>query len=123
MKCRKDVQPQFGRFLDQTKEELTQSLDSLTVSNAIFAMPTCLMELQATGTLQVLSEVAKSAPSEFIQGHLSALYGVARLTQRDDTLMANTSVRKLRVKVASRCALRLIPGRTDIGRRKGQSPE
>jgi alpha-glucuronidase len=62
--------------------------------------------------------VLKSAPAEQIQAETIYLFAVVGALEEATTLN-NTAVRKYKVKLVSRIALRMLPARANISRRKG----
>jgi hypothetical protein len=71
------------------------------------------------GLLQTLCEVTKSGPPELIREHLSLALDVARSVGRIEHLVNNTLIRKLKTKIMARAALRLLPAKSNLRRRKG----
>ncbi|THH16982.1 hypothetical protein EW146_g3747 [Bondarzewia mesenterica] len=68
------------------------------------------------GTLQMLCEVVKICPTDILLDKLPSILGVAHIVEQNSSLMSNAVVRKLRIKLVSRSALRLLPVR--LGRQK-----
>ncbi|TFY52216.1 hypothetical protein EVJ58_g10139 [Rhodofomes roseus] len=73
------------------------------------------------GLLQVLCEVTKSGSVEQVKAHAQAMLDVANSVQQNSTLLQNTLIRKLRTKLISRVALRLLPASPLVTRSKGRA--
>ncbi|PSR74805.1 hypothetical protein PHLCEN_2v9519 [Hermanssonia centrifuga] len=72
------------------------------------------------GSLQVLSELCKTAFGEQIESHFSAILQIASLIDENPVLTNNTLMRKFRIKLASRVLLRLLPSRIVPRRSRGK---
>ncbi|GBE84936.1 TBCD protein [Sparassis crispa] len=90
---RQDMTAKLSEFLQWSLSVIQEPADPFT----------------SLGLLQVLCEVAKSGSVEQVKAHLSSLLNVVQLVQDHNTLMNDTVVRKMRVKLASRIILRLLP--------------
>lgn len=66
---------------------------------------------QCIGVLKVLAEVAKLGPIELLQQHIARCYEICGLISRIDSVMANTVIRRMRIKLLSRLATRVLPAR------------
>ncbi|KAG6841983.1 hypothetical protein C0991_004474 [Blastosporella zonata] len=77
--------------------------------------------ISALGILQVICEVVKSGSAEQIQEVYTRLFAVSRTIDGSQILSNNTAVRKYRIKLMSRVAIRLLPGGLSFGRRKGRN--
>lgn len=77
------------------------------------------MIMKIIGALEVLCEVAKSGAAELIQAHISLLLGLEHLVRRNQALMSNSIIRKLRTKLISRVILRALPARIIVRRKIG----
>lgn len=75
---------------------------------------------QAIGILQVLCEIAKAGSAEQVSTHVATLLEVVNAVQESQSLMGNSLVRKLRTKLISRIALRLLPATFSAARTRGQ---
>lgn len=100
---RRDVLPRLPAFLDWAKTCAKEQKD-------IFE---CL------GVYHTLCEVVKNSPSDVISRFIPDLFQAAR-SLLNSTLCTNASVRKLRMKILSRAALRLLPVRPRVSLRKGR---
>jgi tubulin-specific chaperone D len=69
--------------------------------------------------LQVLCEMNKSAPANLILPYTDRVFNICEVASNNTLLTNNTLVRKLRVKLASRTLLRLMPPRRNNKQRKG----
>jgi hypothetical protein len=74
---------------------------------------------QCLGVYHTLCEVVKNSPSDVISRFLPDFFQAAR-SLLNSTLCTNASIRKLRIKILSRAALRLLPVRPRVSLRKGQ---
>ncbi|KAI9512401.1 TBCD protein [Russula earlei] len=90
---RRDVLPRFPAFLDCAKICAKEQRD-------IFE---CL------GIYHTLCEVVKNSPSGAVSKFIPDFFDAARSLELNSTLCANASIRKLRIKLLSRTALRLLP--------------
>ena len=75
---------------------------------------------QCLGVYHTLCEVVKNSPSDAISRLISEFFEAARSLELNSTLCTNASIRKLRIKLLSRAALRLLPVRPRVSLRKGQ---
>ncbi|KAG5648314.1 hypothetical protein DXG03_004886 [Asterophora parasitica] len=96
---RQDTRTRFHPFLDWSQAQLDGNADVITI----------------TGIFEVLCEVVKSGSVEQIQVKASQLFTIAN-TIETKTLSSKTGIRKLRTKLVSRVALRLLPARSNAGR-------
>ena len=71
--------------------------------------------------MRVLCEVTKLGSAEQVQRLKDRLLQVAQILERNDSLMGNTVIRKLRTKLVARIAIRLLPGKIRRLHAKGQS--
>ncbi|EIN12617.1 TBCD protein [Punctularia strigosozonata HHB-11173 SS5] len=101
---RKDTRSMFSEFLQWAGEGLAGSTDAF----------------MCTGILRTVCEIGKSGPVEEIREKTSELLDLARVVQGRSSAMANTIIRKLRVKLLSRIALRTLPGKARRNRNKGR---
>ncbi|KAG6816305.1 hypothetical protein H0H87_007137 [Tephrocybe sp. NHM501043] len=103
---RRDTFPHFQPFLASSEASLTaRSTDAIT----------------AIGILQVICEVIKSGSTKQIQEVSSSLSGISATIDMNQTLSGNTAVRRYKVKLLSRVAIRLLPGKSSFGHRKGRN--
>lgn len=65
--------------------------------------------MQAIGILQVLCEIIKSGPSEEVQARIPEFFAIPTVLERSNVLEGNTIIRKLKTKLLSRLALRMLP--------------
>lgn len=72
--------------------------------------------------LQVLCEVVKSGPVEQILACAPQLFSIATTIEENTTLASNTVVRKSKLKLVSRIALRFLATKSYTRQRKGKSP-
>jgi len=75
---------------------------------------------QCLGVYHTLCEVVKNSPSDAISRLIPEFFEAARSPELNSTLCTNASIRKLRIKLLSRAALRLLPVRPRVSLRKGQ---
>ncbi|KAF9808522.1 hypothetical protein IEO21_07853 [Rhodonia placenta] len=75
----------------------------------------------AIGILQVLCEIAKAGSAEQVSTHVATLLEVVNAVQESQSLMGNSLVRKLRTKLISRIALRLLPATFSAARTRGRA--
>ncbi|KAF9779616.1 TBCD protein [Thelephora terrestris] len=75
----------------------------------------------AVGILQVVCEIAKTAPSDIVQAHSSDLLRVARSVDNSKGFDINAIVRKLKTKAVAHTGIRLLPPRAVPRFRKGKS--
>ncbi|KAG5635354.1 hypothetical protein H0H81_011555 [Sphagnurus paluster] len=99
---RKDASSRFPEFLEWSKIQIDKNAD-------IF---------MTIGILQVLCEVMNSASVEQVRLRASQIFEITDATDKKP-LSSNAVVRKFRIKLLSRAALRLLPAPL-IGRRKGR---
>ena len=71
--------------------------------------------------MRVLCEVTKLGSAEHVQRVKDQLLQVAQILERNESLMGNTVIRKLRTKLVARVAIRLLPGKVRRLHAKGQS--
>lgn len=64
--------------------------------------------------------MVKNTPSVVISQFIPDLFEAARSLELNSMLCTNSSIRKLRIKLLSRAALRLLPVRPRVSLRKGQ---
>lgn len=102
---RKDVSGQFPRFLSDTQSGVEGTAD-------IF---------KCIGALKVVAEILKIGSAEQARDNAPSIWSLFRAIETKEALMNNTLVRKLRSKVLSRTALRLLPAKYQIVRLKGRS--
>ena len=75
---------------------------------------------QCLGVYHTLCEVVKNSPSDVLSRLIPDFFEAARSLELNSTLCTNSSVRKLRIKLLSRAALRLLPVIPRASLRKGQ---
>ena len=75
---------------------------------------------QCLGVYRTLCDVVKNSLSEVISQFIPNIFEAARSLELNSTLCTNASIRKLRIKLLSRAALRLLPVRPRMSLRKGQ---
>jgi hypothetical protein len=75
---------------------------------------------QCLGVYQALCEIAKNSPSDVISRFIPEFFEAARSLELNSTLCNNALIRKLRIKLLSRAALRLLPAAPRVSLRKGQ---
>jgi tubulin-specific chaperone D len=68
----------------------------------------------------VICEVLKSGPTYETQVNLTEILKILHAVGIQQTLIKNTVVRKFRTKLVSRVALRLLPPKSRLPRRKGK---
>ncbi|CAL1713099.1 unnamed protein product [Somion occarium] len=73
----------------------------------------------AIGCTRVLCEVTKAGSADLVQANYIALLDITRSISEHPTLLNNTIMRKLRTKLLSRIAVRLLPSTGPRTRRKG----
>lgn len=71
--------------------------------------------------LQVLCEVMKSGPVEQIRACAAQLFSIATAIEESTALATNTVVRKSKLKLVSRIALRLLATKSYAPQHKGKS--
>ena len=86
--------------------------ESLGILNLYFS--------QCLGVYHTLCEVVKNFPSDVLSRFIPDFFEAARSLELNSTLCTNSSVRKLRIKLLSRAALRLLPVIPRASLRKGQ---
>ncbi|KAI0251997.1 TBCD protein [Lactifluus subvellereus] len=101
---RRDALPRLPAFLDWAKTRATDQED-------IFE---CL------GVYQTLCEAIKNIPSAALSQLIPEFFEAARSLRAGSTLCTNASIRKLRIKLLSRIALRLLPALPRVPLRKGR---
>lgn len=69
--------------------------------------------------MRVLCEIAKLGSAELVQGCREQLLEIAQTLERNQHLVKNTIIRKLRTKLVARIVIRLLPGKTRRLRAKG----
>lgn len=74
---------------------------------------------QAVGILQVICEIIKSGPSEEVQAKIPAFFAIPTAVEQSTVLEGNTVIRKLKIKLLSRLALRMLPAGGARPPRKG----
>ncbi|KAH9997907.1 TBCD protein [Russula vinacea] len=72
------------------------------------------------GVYQTLCEVVKNSPSNALSPFIPDFFEAARSLELNSTLCTNSSIRKLRIKLLSRAALRLLPVIPRVSLRKGR---
>ncbi|KZT19455.1 TBCD protein [Neolentinus lepideus HHB14362 ss-1] len=102
---RKDVSAWFPQFLTGVQSEVEGSAETF----------------KCIGTLKVIAEILKIGSAELAQDNLSAIWNIVHATEARETLMNNTIVRKLRVKVLSRTSLRILPAKYGAVHRRGKN--
>lgn len=75
---------------------------------------------QCLGVYHTLCEVVKNSPLDILLPFIPDLFEAARALEPTSTLCNNASVRKLRIKLLSRTALRLLPAAPRVSLRRGQ---
>jgi len=75
---------------------------------------------QCLGVYHTLCEVVKNSPSDVISRFIPDFFEAARSLELSSSLSTNSSIRKLRIKLLSRAALRLLPVRPRVSLRKGE---
>lgn len=75
---------------------------------------------QCLGVYHTLCEVVKNSPSEVLSRFIPDFFEAARSLELSSTLCNNASIRKLRIKLLSRAALRVLPVIPRVSLRKGQ---
>lgn len=75
--------------------------------------------MKSIGALQTLCEIMKTAPIEIALAHVPSMLALGKLIESNKLLMTNAIVRKLKVKLVSRAALRLLPTTSISNRRRG----
>ncbi|KAI0283960.1 TBCD protein [Russula aff. rugulosa BPL654] len=101
---RKDVLPRLPAFLDWAKTCAKEQKD-------IF---------EYLGVYHTLCQVIKNSPSDVISRFIPDFFEAARSLELNSKLCTNASIRKLRIKILSRAALRLLPVRPRVSLRKGR---
>ncbi|KAI0044399.1 TBCD protein [Auriscalpium vulgare] len=101
---RKDTRARLSEFLHW-------SLSTIEEDKGIF---------EALGLMQTTYEVVKTCPQDTLKLHIPTIFQITRSVERNSVLMANTVVRKLRMKLLSRTALRLLPARARVKQPKGR---
>ncbi|KAH7885271.1 tubulin folding cofactor D C terminal-domain-containing protein [Phlebopus sp. FC_14] len=99
---RKDTKDELPNFLRWSRSVL-QEPNEIFVSIAV---------------LQVLCELFKSGASEQAHAAASYLLEISDMIESDKSLTSNTLVRKYRIKLLSRVALRLVPPRSNASKIK-----
>ncbi|KAF9267451.1 TBCD protein [Marasmius fiardii PR-910] len=102
---RQDTLAQFVGFLEWSNILLTSTLDPFIV----------------TGILQVLAEILKSGPAKVVQLATPEYWSLNAALDGHASLLNNTVVRKIKMKIASRVGLRLLPGKRPSRRVRGRS--
>ncbi|KAA1469978.1 TBCD protein [Dentipellis sp. KUC8613] len=92
---RKDTHDRLDAFLEWSHAGLTSN-------HEVF---------QALGVAKTLCEVAKISPADLISTQILSFLDIAQLIDQNSFLMGNAVMRKLRMKLISRSALRLLPAR------------
>lgn len=101
---RKDMPPRLSEFLNWAKICAGEQ-------NDIF---------EYLGVYQTLCEVVKNSPSHILSQFIPDMFEAARSLQPDSKLCTNASIRKLRIKLLSRTALRLLPVKPRVSLQKGR---
>ncbi|KAF8655488.1 hypothetical protein AX16_003046 [Volvariella volvacea WC 439] len=102
---RKDTAARFEKFLGWAIQQIETSLD-------VFM---CM------GILQTLCEVVKSGSVDQVAASTNTLFAIGSLLDSNEKLSFNTVIRKLRTKLVARIAIRSLPARIGINRRKGRT--
>ncbi|KAI0061711.1 TBCD protein [Artomyces pyxidatus] len=74
----------------------------------------------ALGVLETLCETVKISPADIILSHATVLFRITELAEQSSMLMTNAVVRKARIKLVSRIALRMLPAAPRVVLRKGR---
>jgi len=74
---------------------------------------------QCLGVYRTLCDVVKNSPSDVLSRLIPDFFEAARSLEPNSTLCNNASFRKLRIKLLSRAALRLLPARPRVSLRRG----
>lgn len=75
---------------------------------------------QCLGVYQTLCEVIKNSPSDVLPQLIPEFFEAARSLRASSTLCTNALIRKLRIKLLSRIALRLLPALPRVPLQKGE---
>lgn len=108
--CRKDTLDNLRAFLPW----MLDTKDLFSVSTTLYIASPFLILFQVIGSVQVLCEILKSGPSSQAQVVLDAVTSVVTILESTSSLSSNTVVRKLKTKLLSRAALRLVPTRSEL---------
>ncbi|KAG6918759.1 hypothetical protein DXG01_011950 [Tephrocybe rancida] len=118
---RQDTVKLFRPFLEWSQARLeTGNTDVIAVRLIRWLLDVFNVISQVIGLLQAICEVAKSGSVEQLHQTSTHLFDVARTIDKSQTLSSNTAVRKYKVKLLSRIAIRLLPAGLPFGRRKGR---
>ncbi|EGO23938.1 hypothetical protein SERLADRAFT_450239 [Serpula lacrymans var. lacrymans S7.9] len=98
---RKDTQTRYAAFLVWSIETLNNSPDTFT----------------SIALLQVICENVKAGSAEQTQQSIDYLLKISGAIDQNEALRSNTLVRKLKTKMVSRIALRLIPPKVKVARK------
>ncbi|KAF9468537.1 tubulin folding cofactor D C terminal-domain-containing protein [Collybia nuda] len=101
---RKDTNSRFQPFIDWAHEQVLDQPDIFTT----------------IGLLRVLCEVVKSGPVEQVHAYSTQLFSFTATIQESSILENNTVVRKFKLKLVSRIALRLLATKSNPRQRKGR---
>jgi tubulin-specific chaperone D len=121
IRCRRDGLLRFPAFLDWAKTYAKEQKDIFEVRHLLDSLG--LLDLyfsQWMGVYHTLCEVVKNSPSNALSRFIPDFFEAARSLELDSTLCTNSSIRKLRIKLLSRAALRLLPVIPRVSLRKGQ---
>jgi hypothetical protein len=120
---RADTKDRLDEFMTWGEEIILESTDLFLVSPniATFLGLTDRDLPQAVGILQVVCEIAKTAPSDIVQAHSSDLLRVARSVDNSKGFDINAIVRKLKTKAVAHTGIRLLPPRAVPRFRKGDA--
>ncbi|KAH9049928.1 TBCD protein [Lactarius hengduanensis] len=75
---------------------------------------------ECLGVYQTLCEVVKNSSSDVFSQFIPELLEAARSLQPNSTLCTNASIRKIRIKLLSRAALRLLPVKPRVSLQRGR---
>ncbi|KAH8998594.1 TBCD protein [Lactarius akahatsu] len=75
---------------------------------------------ECLGVYQTLCEIVKNSSSDVFSQFIPELLEAARSLQPDSTLCTNASIRKIRIKLLSRAALRLLPIKPRVSLQRGR---
>ncbi|KXN88249.1 Tubulin-specific chaperone D [Leucoagaricus sp. SymC.cos] len=107
---RKDVKYAFPEFVQSLKTQIRlQSIDVITVG-PYHTMPEIVSDdLKAIGYLQVVNEILKNGSADQVQDLAPAYLDIVNAISETTTPSGNTLLRKMRAKLMSRMATRLLP--------------
>ena len=66
---------------------------------------------QCIGVLKFLAEIAKSGPTELLQQHIPRFHEICAMIAQVDSMTENIIIRRMRIKLLSRLANRVLPVR------------